>query len=166
MKAIFLLLIIVPCVAICQKKTGGGFESIGISMLMKDGSPSFGAAAAVGIGNNIATFGLGGELYSFKSTRSPYIPVFAHLKVYVNQNKLQPYVTLAVGHGIYSDGPKQGGLYAAASAGLHMRNIKNPKQPGIYFQAGLKHLSFRTNNGFINSLISTDYLSFDIGLRF
>jgi len=56
-------------------------------MLLRDGAPSFGAAAAVGFGNEIITVGLGGELYSFKSTRSPYIPVFAHLKVYANQKK-------------------------------------------------------------------------------
>ena len=119
----------------------------------------------MGFGNEIVTFGLGGELYSFKSTRSPYIPVFAHLKVYANQNKIQPYATLA-GHGIYSNGPIHGGLYFAASARLHLRNFEKPKHPGIYLQAGLKQLSFRTNYGYNEVVESTGYLSIDLGFRF
>jgi len=135
-------------------------------MLLRDGAPSFGAAAAVGFGNEKVTIGLGGELYSFKSTRSPYIPFFAHLKAYANQNKIQPYATIAVGHGIYNDGLKQGGLYFAASAGLHLRNFEKPKKPGIYFQVGLKQLSFRTNYLFSHVVERAGYLSIDLGFRF
>jgi len=50
-------------------------------------------------------------------------------------------------------------LYFAASAGLHLRNFEKTKHPGIYLQAGLKQLSFRTNYGYNEVVESNGYLS-------
>lgn len=177
MKAILLSLFLIPAFASAQ--TQKGFAAIGATSLFKEGSSTFGALVNVGIAfSKSATLGAGVEYYKFKGDKTPYFPLYAHLKIYFNENKVRPYITLAPGYGVYNKaitgvsnsqpGSIKGGVFLAGSIGAHFRSLdKKGNYVGPFIQLGVKRLSFKVEGSVIgNAESGTTYASLDLGFRF